>query len=53
MDAAYLCTDPEACSVQAELWRGEEGGRGEVEGEKDEVPEEILLCDMPVSTRWF
>lgn len=39
---AYLCSDPQSGGGEAEAGRGEEGRVGEVEGEEDHVPEEIL-----------
>ena len=38
----YLCSEPEECGGETEVRGGEEGGGGEVEGEEDYVPEEIL-----------
>ena len=38
----YLCGDPQNRGGETEAGRGEEAGVGEVEGEEDQVPEEIL-----------
>ncbi len=43
-----LGTGPEGQGGQAEGFRAEEGGGGEVEGEEDEVPEEILVFSSVV-----
>lgn len=39
---AYLRADPQGRGRETEFRVGEEGGGGEVEGEEDDVPEEIL-----------
>lgn len=38
----YLCRDPQGGGGETEAGGGEEGRVGEVEGEEDGVPEEIL-----------
>ncbi len=48
-EKTYLCAEPESGGGEAERGRGEEGGLGEVEGEEDEVPEEILRVGWGVS----
>ncbi len=49
----YLRAEPESGGGEAERGRGEEGRVGEVEGEEDEVPEEILRGGRGVSWGWM
>lgn len=48
----YLCGDPESCGGETEAGRGQKAGMGEVEGQKDHVPEEILQGKRGVLARW-
>ena len=41
----YLRAHPQACGCEAEFRPGEEGGGGEVEGEEDDIPDEVLECE--------
>lgn len=47
----YLCGEPESCGGETEGGRGQKAGMGEVEGQKDHVPEEILRGKRGVLAR--
>lgn len=41
--ATYLCSNPQDCGGETEAGRGKQARVGEVEGQEDHVPEEILV----------